>query len=63
MSGEQPKLLKLVGEKPKFNFTPKSHMELGAELDILHFPNIVGASKTYYAKNEGALLELALVRT
>src|SRR5689334_19735206 len=36
--GEPPKVLKLVGNKPTFDgFSPKSHLELGHDLDILHF--------------------------
>lgn len=61
--GSEPKKLRLVGEKPKFDFEPKDHLELGERLDILDFEAgaKVAASQFYYLKNEGALLELALI--
>jgi hypothetical protein len=37
-------------------------LELGSSLDLLHFPVQSGAHKTYYSRNDGAMLELALVR-
>lgn len=52
-----------VGEKPKFDFEPLDHLALGTQLDILDFESgskVVG-SGFYYLKNEGVLLELALV--
>ncbi|MEK7500860.1 MAG: serine--tRNA ligase, partial [Patescibacteria group bacterium] len=61
--GIQPKELRVVGEKPKFDFEPKDHLELGERLDILDFEAgaKVAGSQFYYLKNEGALLELALI--
>lgn len=60
--GELPAIVKLVGEKPEFkDFAPKSHMELGKQDDLLHFPTTFGASKFYYGKRDVALLETALV--
>lgn len=55
--------IKIVGEKPVFSFTPKDHVELGKNLDILDFENgaKVAGSGFYYLKNAGALLEIALV--
>lgn len=57
------KELKIVGEKTKFNFTPKDHLELGEKLGIIDFAAgaKVAGSQFYYLKNEGALLELALI--
>ena len=56
------KELRIVGEKPKFNFEPKDHFELAKFLDILDFEagSKVSGSQFYYLKNEGAMLELAL---
>lgn len=57
------KELKIVGEKPQFNFEAKDHVELGKDLDILDFENgaKVSGSGFYYLKGAGALLEIALV--
>ena len=57
-------VLREVGEKPKFNFKLKDHLELGKELDIIDFESAskVAGSGFYYLKNDGVLLELALVR-
>ncbi len=60
-------VVKVWGEKPVFDFTPKNHWELGEELDILDFERgtkITGAKftvlKSYAAKLERALLNLML---
>lgn len=58
------KIIKKYGTPKKFDFTPKDHLELGENLDII---DVVRASKVSgtrfgYLKNEGALLELALVQ-
>lgn len=56
--------VKKWGEPAKFDFEPKDHLELGTFLDILDFEagsKVVG-SGFYYLKNEGALLEVALVQ-
>ncbi len=52
------------GTAPTFDFPPKDHLELGRSLDILDFETAqkVAGQKWYYLKNEGVLLELALVR-
>lgn len=52
-----------VGKKPSFKFTPKDHVELGELLDIIDIPRGVKVSgaRFYYLKNEGAMLELALL--
>lgn len=57
------KVLREVGEKPQFGFAAKDHLTLGEELDIIDFSHgaKVAGSGFYYLKNEGALLELALV--
>ncbi|MEK7174793.1 MAG: serine--tRNA ligase, partial [Patescibacteria group bacterium] len=57
------KELKMVGEKPKFDFEPKDHLELAERLKLIDFETgaKVAGSQFYYLKNEGALLELALI--
>ncbi len=46
------------GEKPKFSFKPKDHIELGKGLDILDLERgaKVGGYRGYYVKNEGVSL-------
>jgi seryl-tRNA synthetase len=58
------KEIERYGEPPKFDFEPKSHEELMEKLDLIDFKRAakVSGSKFYYLKNEGALLELALIR-
>ncbi len=60
---EQNVELRKVGEVPHFDFQPKDHVELGKLLDILDFEagSKVAGTGFYYLKNEGALLEVALV--
>ncbi|MDC7245406.1 MAG: serine--tRNA ligase [Sphaerochaetaceae bacterium] len=52
------------GEPASFTFTPKDHVQLGEQLDIIDFESAtrVSGPKFYYLKNEGVLLELALQR-
>jgi seryl-tRNA synthetase len=56
--------VKRVGEPTKFDFEPKDHVQLGADLDIIDFDAAtrVSGTKFYYLKNEAVILELALVR-
>ena len=56
--------VKRVGEPTKFDFQPKDHVQLGADLDIIDFDAAtrVSGTKFYYLKNQGVILELALVR-
>lgn len=48
----------------KFSFTPKDHVELGEMLDIIDIERAtkVSGARFAYLKNEGALLEFALVQ-
>ncbi len=57
-------LVREVGKKPEFKFQPKDHLALGESLNIIDFEtgSKVSGSGFYYLKNEGVLLELALVR-
>jgi seryl-tRNA synthetase len=56
--------IKRVGEPTKFDFEPKDHVQLGQDLDIIDFDAAtrVSGTKFYYLKNQGVILELALVR-
>ncbi len=51
------------GEKPVFDFTPKTHVALAQDLDIIDFKQGVKVSgfRGYYLKNEGAELAMALM--
>ncbi len=57
-------VIKTVGQIPQFSFKPKDHLELGELLDIIDVARAakVSGARYYYLKNEGAILELALVR-
>lgn len=57
------KLIRTWGEPRKFDFTPKTHWELGKELDIIDIERggKVTGSRFYFMKRGGALLERALI--
>lgn len=52
------------GEPTKFDFSPKDHVQLGADLDLIDFDTAtrVSGTKFYYLKNEAVFLEFALVQ-
>ncbi len=52
-----------IKEKPKFDFTPKEHWQLGEKLDIIDTERAakVAGARFYYLKGQGALLEFALI--
>jgi seryl-tRNA synthetase len=56
--------LKRVGTPRNFEFTPRDHVDLGTSLDILDVERAarIAGSRTYFLKNEGVLLELAVLR-
>lgn len=56
-------VIKKYKEPPKFIFTPKDHLELGEKLDIIDVERAskVSGARFGYLKNDGVLLELALV--
>jgi len=56
-------VMKTVGEKPNFDFTPKHHLDLGEALDILDVKKAaeVSGSRFGYFKGQGALLEMSLM--
>ena len=51
------------GEIPKFDFKPKSHIELGKSLDLIDLERGVKASgfRGYYLKNEAVLMQMAVL--
>lgn len=57
-------VLTTFGEKTIFNFTPKTHIELGKELDIIDIERAtrMSGARFYYLKNDGALLEFAILQ-
>ncbi len=52
------------GEKRVFDFTPKTHIEIGRALDILDLERGVKVAgyRGYYLKNEGVLLAMGLMQ-
>ena len=50
---ESNKIVKTIGEIPKFDFTPKPHYELGENLDMLDFEQAgkVSGTRFVYLKN------------
>jgi len=56
-------VIKTVGQKPKFDFTPKDHIDLGEALDILDVKKAgeLSGSRFGYFKNQGAVLEMAVM--
>lgn len=57
-------VIRTVGDKPEFEFTPKSHQDLMEELDLLDTKRAVeiGGFRSYFLKNEAVLLEQAILR-
>ncbi|HFC36198.1 MAG TPA: serine--tRNA ligase [Candidatus Moranbacteria bacterium] len=51
------------GDKPKFDFKPKTHIEIGKKLDILDLEKgaKVGGYRGYYLKNEGVSLVMGVM--
>lgn len=58
------KVLREVGEKPKFDFQFKDYIQLGEELDLIDTERAAKVSGTRfgYLKNEAALMEFALIQ-
>ncbi len=56
------KILKEVGDRPKFNFTPKDHIELGKLHDIIDIETSakVTGARFNYLKNQAVWLQFAL---
>jgi seryl-tRNA synthetase len=57
------KVVKTWGKIPQFDFAVKSHIEIGAELEIIDFERgaKVSGFRGYFLKNEGAVLHLAIL--
>lgn len=55
--------IKKEGTLPAFDFEPKSHIDLGTALDIIDLErgSKVSGFRGYFLKNEGAILQLALM--
>lgn len=51
------------GEKREFDFTPKTHIEIGKDLDLIDFERGVKVAgfRGYYLKNDGAALTMAIM--
>ncbi|HTL39509.1 MAG TPA: serine--tRNA ligase [Methylomirabilota bacterium] len=58
------KVLKQVGQVPKFSFSPKDHMTLGEDLDVIDAVRAakVSGARFGYKKGDEVLLEAALVQ-
>lgn len=56
--------VKQVGNKPKFDFEPKDHLELGLGLDLIDTDRAskIAGSRFGFLKNELVILEFAIVR-
>lgn len=57
-------VIKTYGDRPKFDFKIKNHLEIGERLDIIDVKSAAKVSGTRFAylKNEAVLLEFALVQ-
>ena len=57
-------VIKEVGNKREFSFTPKEHSDLGEQLDIIDIARgaKISGSRFYFLKGLGARLELALMQ-
>ncbi len=57
------KELRKWGQPPKFDFKPKSHIELGEALDLIDLERgaKVSGFRGYFLKNQGAILQFALL--
>ena len=57
-------IVREVGEKPKFDFTPKEYLNIAEALDIIDIEtaSVVSGSRFGYLKRSAALLEFALVQ-
>ncbi|OWK34861.1 serine--tRNA ligase [Fimbriiglobus ruber] len=63
-TAEDNKVVAVHGTLPTFDFKPKDHVDLFTALDLadMEAGAKVAGQKFYFLKNEGALLELALVQ-
>ncbi|MFW6363610.1 MAG: serine--tRNA ligase [Spirochaeta sp.] len=56
--------LRTWGTVPVFDFTPRDHVQIGSDLDLIDFETAtrVTGPKFYFLKNEAVFLEMALAR-
>jgi seryl-tRNA synthetase len=56
-------VLREIGEKPKFDFEPKNHLELGEALDLIDIKRAakISGSRFGFIKKEAVMLEFALI--
>ncbi len=64
MTEEDAVVLREVGERPRFEFEPRDHLEIGTELGLIDMESAarLSGSRFAYLKGDLVLLELALVR-
>jgi seryl-tRNA synthetase len=64
MTEEDAVVIREVGEPPQFDFEPRDHLEIGAELGLIDMETgaKLSGSRFAYLKGDLVLLELALVR-
>jgi seryl-tRNA synthetase len=55
--------MRVWGKLPKFSFTPKGHIELGLDLDIIDIERAgkIAGARFFYLKGAGVLLDMALM--
>jgi seryl-tRNA synthetase len=61
---EDAVVIREVGERPRFDFEPRDHLEIGTELGLIEMEKAaeLSGSRFAYLKGDLVLLELALVR-
>ncbi|HEX6456089.1 MAG TPA: serine--tRNA ligase [Solirubrobacterales bacterium] len=64
MTEEDAVVIREVGERPRFDFEPRDHLEIGTELGLIEMEKAaeLSGSRFAYLKGDLVLLELALVR-
>ncbi len=64
MTEEDAVVIREVGERPQFDFEPRDHLQIGADLDLIDMESAATLSGSRFAflKGDLVLLELALVR-
>jgi seryl-tRNA synthetase len=64
MAEEDAVVIREVGDRPRFDFEPRDHLEIGTELGLIEMEKAaeLSGSRFAYLKGDLVLLELALVR-
>jgi seryl-tRNA synthetase len=64
MTEDDAVVLREVGERPKFDFEPRDHLDIGTALDLIDMESAarLSGSRFAYLKGDLVMLELALVR-